>query len=119
MRILMLLILGILISTPLVAGTALAGPKVVINKPPAAQCNLLIDTLKEQLEVGNHCRDDAECVSISLGCPLPCQAPLSRTENLSRIAGLKANYDRFCEPCTYKCKEPGDLACVEGKCVFR
>jgi hypothetical protein len=98
-----------------------ATPKVVIKPPSKQECTLLADSLKQQLENGNYCRDDSECAGVALGCPAGCVSLLNVNEDVARLVALKQNYDTLCGECTYRCPaEPkGRLVCVDRKCVYQ
>lgn len=94
--------------------------KVVLRKPPAAQCKLLVDSLQQQLDIGNYCKEDADCVVISLGCPFSCASPLNVNEDIARMAALKESYDHVCGGCEDDCPTlRGTPVCAQGKCALK
>ncbi len=104
----------------LIAAPASAESNIIIKSPGKEQCGIVIQSLKTEMDHGNYCRDDSECIAVPLGCPLPCNPLMNINEPITRITALKETYDRICGSCDKGCAEPkGDPVCVKHKCVYQ
>jgi hypothetical protein len=68
----------------------------------------------------NQCREAADCVLATAGCPLGCTAPVAREHQAAveaKARELIRRYERSGRACMYGCIEQAPPMCQDGRCV--
>ncbi len=79
------------------------------------------EAFSREVNALNNCKDDSECSSISVGCPLPCSVAVNinnATKLKNKANELIGKTEKDGSSCDYGCAPSGKPICVESKCTF-
>ena len=91
-------------------------------KPDAApaSCAGIKKAVTDEIARIAKCAATSECTFLWGVCPFGCHIPHNKSADLTKYKAALAAFQAssLCQKCTYKCTQPGTLACTAGKCVM-
>ena len=98
-------------ATPDMPAKADAGP---------ASCAGIKKAVTDEIARMAKCTATSECTFLWGVCPFGCHIPHNKSADLTKYNAAIATFQKspLCQKCTYKCGQPGTLACTGGKCAM-
>ncbi len=82
------------------------------------ECDLMEGLVKTTIQESRQCETDADCATISLGCPFGCATAI-RDELYSDIGNLNREFQSRCGYCLSGCTtDPPASVCRRGSCTL-